>query len=89
MSDKSQFYNSFLGETKNKFDQARHRKTSSITEQSFFQWTSGHMYRTSYHDMSKKVSAEAESRYSPRLNLKHFDPNSIFFRAILLRGKTW
>ena len=69
MSDKSQFYNSFLGETKNKFDQTRHRKTNSITEASFFQWTSGHMYRTSYHDMSKKVSNESECRQPMRLPL--------------------
>ena len=33
---RSDFYNSFMGETKNKFDHSKHRKTSSIAETSFF-----------------------------------------------------
>ena len=52
---RSEFYNSYLGETKNKFDHTRHRKAGSIAEKSFFEWTSGNMYRTHYHDMSKRV----------------------------------
>ena len=52
---RSDFYNSYLGETKNKFDHTRHRKAGSIAEKSFFEWTSGNMYRTHYHDMSKRV----------------------------------
>ena len=53
---RSQFYNSFVGETKNQFDHSRHKRTQSITENSFFNWTSGHMYRTSYNDMANRVS---------------------------------
>jgi hypothetical protein len=50
-TSRASFYNSFLGETKNKFDNSKHRKTNSITDQAFFQWTSNNMYRTSYNDM--------------------------------------
>lgn len=55
--DKSQMYNSFRGTSKDKFSFNQHRKSGSITENNFFKWTSGHMYRTSYNDMSNKVSA--------------------------------
>ncbi len=55
-NDKSQMYNSFRGATKDKFSFATHRKSGSIAEDNFFKWTSGNMYRTSYNDMSNKVS---------------------------------
>jgi hypothetical protein len=54
-TSRSTFYNSFLGETKNKFSHDNHRK-DSIAEPTFFAWTSKNMYRTSYNDMSKRVS---------------------------------
>ena len=54
--NRSSFYNSFRGEVKNKFDFSSHRKSSTITENEFFKWTSGNMYRTSYNDMANKVS---------------------------------
>lgn len=55
-TERNQMYNSFRGTTKDKFTFNTHRKSGSITEGNFFKWTSGHMYRTSYNDMSKKVS---------------------------------
>ena len=61
--DRSTFYNSFVGTTKNKFDNSRHRKHSSIAETSFFSWTQGNMYRTSYNDMANKVSGSILNRY--------------------------
>ena len=54
-TNRSTFYNSFLGETKNKFNNSNCR-TESIVEPTFFEWTSKNMYRTSYNDMSKRVS---------------------------------
>ena len=45
-----------MGNTKNKFSFTNHRNSNTITEDTFFKWTSGNMCRTSYHDMSKKVS---------------------------------
>lgn len=60
-------YNSFLGRSKNRFDQTAHRKTQSINEPAFFQWTSGHMYRTSYNDMSNKgKSVEKKNSVIPK-----------------------
>lgn len=61
--DKSQLYNSFRGTSKDKFSFTQHRKSSSIGESGFFKWTSGHMYRTSYNDMSKRVSHNANSPF--------------------------
>ena len=54
--NKSQLYNSLGGKTKTKFDFSNHKKAQSIGESNFFKWTSGNMYRTSYNDMSNKVS---------------------------------
>jgi hypothetical protein len=54
-TSRSTFYNSFLGETKNKFNNSN-RRSDSIAEPTFFAWTSKNMYRTSYNDMSKRVS---------------------------------
>ena len=54
-TERSAFYNSYLGESKNKFNFSNHRKNKSIGENELFSWTSGNMYRTSYNDMSKKV----------------------------------
>jgi len=54
-TERSTFYNSLLGQSKNKFSFANHRESKSIGEQDLFKWTSNNMYRTSYHDMSKKV----------------------------------
>lgn len=60
-------YNSFRGTTKDKFKFNTHRKTGSITEGNFFKWTSGHMYRTSYNDMSKKgASVERKNMVIPK-----------------------
>ncbi len=55
-TSRATFYNSILGEAKNKFDNSKHRKTNSITDQTFFQWTQNNMYRTSYNDMANRVS---------------------------------
>merc|ERR1711934_664742 len=64
---RSDFYNSYLGNTKDKFDHTRHRKAGSIAEQSFFQWTSGNMYRTSYNDMAKRFnSVERKNHVIPK-----------------------
>jgi hypothetical protein len=41
---------------KNKFEFTNPRKNLSIVEDNFFRWTNDHMYRTSTHDMSDKVS---------------------------------
>ena len=54
-TSRSTSYNSFLGETKNKFNNSN-RRSDSIAEPTFFAWTSKNMYRTSYNDMSKRVS---------------------------------
>ena len=54
--NKSQLYNSLGGKTKTKFDFSNHKKAQSIGQDNFFKWTSGNMYRTSYNDMSNKVS---------------------------------
>ena len=53
---RSSFYNSYRGESKDKFDFSKSRKANQIGDQGFFKWTSNNMYRTSYHDMAKKVS---------------------------------
>lgn len=50
------FYNSIGGKTNNKFDHMKHRRATTITDSNFFNWTSDHMYRTSYNDMSNRVS---------------------------------
>ena len=73
---RSEFYNSYLGETKNKFDHTRHRKNNSIAEQSFFQWTSSNMYRTSYNDMTNRVRNMIQAT-------NHFNAKKIF-RSIQL-----
>ena len=52
--DRSAFYNSFVGTNKNKFNAAG-PKADDVKEQALFKWTSNNMYRTSYHDMAKKV----------------------------------
>jgi len=57
MTERSSFYNSFRGQSKDKFTFTEHRKTSSIGDNGFFKWTSNNMYRTSYNDMAKKVSS--------------------------------
>ena len=44
------------GLTKNKFEHTNPRKNLQIVEDNFFKWTNDHMYRTSTHDMSEKVS---------------------------------
>jgi hypothetical protein len=44
-----------MGEPKNKFNNSN-RRTEPIFEPTFFAWTSNNMYRTSYDDMSKRVS---------------------------------
>ena len=54
--ERSSFYNSFGGKTRDKFTFGSHKKSSSICEPTFFKWTNNNMYRTSYNDMSKKVS---------------------------------
>lgn len=54
-ADRSQFYNSFLGQTKTKFSFENHLKAADIAENNLFKWASNNMYRTSYHDMAKKV----------------------------------
>lgn len=52
-AERSSFYNSYLGVSKNKFSYTN-EKSKPIGEQDFFKWTSNNMYRTSYHDMAKK-----------------------------------
>ena len=54
--ERSSFYNSFGGKTRDKFTFGSHKKSSSICEPTFFKWTNNNMYRTSYNDMSKTVS---------------------------------
>lgn len=54
-TNRSTFYNSYLGETKNKFNN-ENRRADSIAEPTFFAWTSKNMYRTSYNDMHNRVS---------------------------------
>jgi hypothetical protein len=54
-AERSSFYNSYLGVSKNKFSYTN-EKSKPIGEQDFFKWTSNNMYRTSYHDMAKKVN---------------------------------
>ena len=44
------------GLTKNKFEFTNPRKNLQIVEDNFFKWSNDHMYRTSTHDMSDKVS---------------------------------
>lgn len=51
------FYNGILGETKSKFDFRRHKRSTSIQESSFFNWSNSNMYRTSYNEMANRVSA--------------------------------
>lgn len=68
-------YNSFGGETKSKFNFGSHRKSSTITEDQLFKWTSGNMYRTSYNEMANTVS-------------KTIMIND-FYRAHPLKEKTW
>jgi len=55
-TDRSTFYNSLLGQSKNKFSFSNHRESKTLGESDLFKWTTNNMYRTSYHDMSKKVS---------------------------------
>ena len=50
------FYNSIGGKTTNKFDHMKHRRATTISDGNFFNWTSDHMYRTSYNDMANRVS---------------------------------
>jgi hypothetical protein len=65
--DKSQMYNSFRGTSKDKFQFSTHRKSGSISECSFFKWTSGNMYRTSYNDMAQKgTSVERKNMVIPK-----------------------
>jgi hypothetical protein len=45
--------------TKNKFEFTNPRKNLQIVEDNFFKWSNDHMYRTSTHDMSDKVSGMA------------------------------
>ena len=56
---RSAFYNSFLGQTKNKFDNTKpmqHKRSSSIQKGKFFNWSNNNMYRTSYNEMQNYVS---------------------------------
>ena len=50
------FYNSIGGKTTDKFDHSKHKRSTTISDGNFFNWTSDHMYRTSYNDMGKRVS---------------------------------
>ena len=50
------FYNGVLGETKSKFDFRRNKRSTSIQESSFFNWSNSNMYRTSYNEMANRVS---------------------------------
>ena len=54
-SERSQMYNSFRGRSKSKFMYGT-KDNANITENNFFRWTDKNMYRTSYHDMSARVS---------------------------------
>jgi hypothetical protein len=54
-SDRSHIYNSFRGRSKSKFLCGKKPK-NSMADEKFFAWTQHNMYRTSYHDMSKRVS---------------------------------
>jgi hypothetical protein len=46
-------------QVKNKFEFSNPRKNLHIVEDNFFRWSNDHMYRTSTHDMSDKVSESA------------------------------
>ena len=54
--ENASFYNTFRSTSNNKFDHSKHKRSTTISEGNFFNWTSDHMYRTSYNDMSKRVS---------------------------------
>merc|ERR1711959_459831 len=63
---KSAFYNSFLGETKSKFDFGRHKRSTSIQETAFFNWSNSNMYRTSYNEMANRYkSVERKNHVLP------------------------
>ena len=81
-TERSEFYNSYLGQSKNKFSFSNHKKTNSIGESELFSWTSNNMYRTSYHDMSKKVGILYINCY-----LKYI--LFLLFRANQLSAKIW
>ena len=83
---RSSFYNSFGGDTKNKFNFNSHRKSSSIAESNFFKWTSGNMYRTSYHDMAKKVSIILSFNIT-RVNL--LSARTWWFQSTKVTFQTW
>lgn len=69
-TQRSSFYNSYLGETKTKFQFSNFRGSKNINEPEFFKWTSNNMYRTSYNDMAKKVSYH----FSNVINLHRANP---------------
>ena len=45
-----------LIETKNRFDIKNAKADSKLTENQFFGWSGQNFYRSSYNDMSQKVS---------------------------------
>lgn len=49
-------HNSRFLESKTKFNFHNHRNNSTVSENSFAQWSNNNFYRTSYTDMSFKVS---------------------------------
>ena len=57
------------GLTKNKFEFTNPRKNLQIVEDNFFKWSNDHMYRTSTHDMSDKVSGMAVCELPQRWQL--------------------
>ena len=52
--ERFKMYNSFRGQSKSKFGSS-HKRSVSIKPETFFKWTGGNMYRTSYNDMSNRV----------------------------------
>ena len=65
------------GLTKNKFEFTNPRKNLQIVEDNFFKWSNDHMYRTSTHDMSDKVSGMAVCEPTPRVAAAVFGVTSL------------
>lgn len=80
-TDRSTFYNSLLGQSKNKFSFSNHRESKSISDTDFYKWTTNNMYRTSYHDMAKRVRFNIFKIYQCDRFLS--------YRVNLSKEKTW
>ena len=53
-------------ETKNKFDIKNPEKERPFTSDNFFLWSTNHMYRTSYNDMSAKKQVDKKAYAIPK-----------------------